>query len=71
MKLVRRGTLWGSVNGGSIGLDNDGKPASISGLQLTLGSGSMEFDGVTGSGSAQATDLQDAKASNGNLVLTF
>jgi hypothetical protein len=71
VKLVRRGTLWGSISGGTVLLNSDGGVASLDGLQLTLGSGSLEFDGATGSGSAQATDLQDTQTSRGSLILTF
>lgn len=71
MVLVRRGTLWGSIASGTLVMDDDGKVVSLTGLQLTLASGSMEFDGANGSGSAQATDLQDTQTSSGSLVVTF
>ncbi len=58
MTLVNQGTLWGSIIGGVVLVDAGGDVVGLDGVQLNLESGSLEFGGVTGSGAAQATDLQ-------------
>jgi hypothetical protein len=71
MILVRRGTVWGSISAGNVVVNSDANVITLTGLQLNLTNGSLEFDGATGSGSAQATELQDTQLAQGSLVLTF
>ncbi|MDQ1741497.1 MAG: hypothetical protein QOE53_3149 [Pseudonocardiales bacterium] len=71
-RLIQKGTLSGSVTGGSLTLDADGNVAAINSAQLTITQGSVAYEGVNaGGGSAQENDLQDAAKSSGSLVLNF
>ena len=55
-RLVQRGSLSGTVSGAALALDASGALSSLS-ATLSIGLGTKEFAGVTGSGSATLTDL--------------
>lgn len=68
-----RGTLTGSVTGGTLTLAGNGTVASASNVQVTINSGTGEFSGVT-SGTATinvTADAENASQLNGTLVLNF
>lgn len=71
-RLVQKGTLSGTISGGTLALDANGNVISFDALQLIINQGSVAYDGVTeGTGSAQETDLQDVVNSAGTLILNF
>lgn len=67
--IVERGTLRGTVAGGALSFDVDGRLRSIDGLQLTIAGGNREFAGLSGSGSLTGSSLQ-AENGAGTLSLT-
>ncbi len=68
--LVDKGTLSGAVTGGVLTLQ-DGTVTGVESIDLSVSSGSLTFDGVSGSAVGAASDLQDILASSGSLALTF
>jgi hypothetical protein len=66
-EIHERGSLSGRVTGGALRFGPDGQLAGIDSLTLTISSGSIEFDGLRGSGSA-TVDLADTNA-RGRLTL--
>lgn len=70
--LVQKGTLKGTISGGNITLNPDGSIASIDSMQLVVNGGSLTYDTVTdGSGSVQASGLQEVLTSSGSFALSF
>lgn len=69
--FVNKGTLGGNITGGSITFNADGSVASLSGLQLNLTSGSLDYQGVTGDGTAQVSNVSDQPNSSGTITLNF
>lgn len=53
-----RGTLRGSIAGGSLSLDVDGRLRSIEALQLVIDGGDLEFKGAKGAASLTGINLQ-------------
>ena len=70
-QLVQRGTLTGTIEGGSVVL-NGSAVAGVNGLLLQVASGSMEFSAVNaGSGQVDATSVADSTNSTGTASLSF
>ena len=70
--LIRKGTLKGTISGGSLTLNSDGSVASVDSVQLNINGGTIEFDKVSsGHGIAHGTGLQDSRNSSGTLSLNF
>jgi hypothetical protein len=57
--IHERGTLRGSIVGGSLAFDVDGRLRTIESLQLSIEGGNLEFKGVTGAGSLTGSNLQN------------
>ena len=68
MRLVNRGTVSGSITGGQIGRSPSGA-LTLTGLQLAVETGTLEFDGAAGWGVVDV-NLSDA-AAQGTLRLVF
>jgi len=64
-----RGTLRGSISGGGLSYDSEGRLAGIDGLQLAIAGGDIEFAGAAGAGSISASNLQDERFGAGQAVL--
>ena len=69
--FVDKGTLAGTVRGGTLIRGANGAITGIESVLLSLESGSLTFEGAIGDGSAAATSLHDALTSSGSLGLTF
>ena len=68
-----RGTLSGTVSGGTLTLSENGTLASVSAVQISIQSGTGEFASVT-SGTATlnlSADAENPSQLNGTLVLNF
>jgi hypothetical protein len=57
-EIVEGGTLRGSIAGGSLSFDVDGRLRGIESLQLTIEGGNKGFAGLKGSGSLTGSNLQ-------------
>ena len=70
---TERGTLTGTIGGGTLALTAEGTLASASGVQITIQSGTGEFASVTsGTGTLTiAANAENASQLNGTLVLNF
>ena len=69
---IQKGTLSGTVSGGSISLSADGKLASIDALQLNLNLGSQVFKNVSsGDGNVQVVNVENYPLSSGSISLSF
>ena len=71
MTLVNEGTLGGKLTGATLVVDSNGAVVGVSGAQLFIVSGSLQFDGAAGGGSMQATGFADFATSSGTLSLNF
>jgi len=71
IEFVERGTVGGTVAGGILGFDTNGRLESLESLRLRVAGGYLEFQGATGSGSASASNLQDVSNGSGTLVLAL
>ncbi len=71
MTLVNEGTLGGKLTGATLVTDANGAIVGVSGAQLFIVSGSLQFDGAAGGGSMQATGFADFATSSGTLSLNF
>ena len=60
-----RGTLRGSIAGGALSFDADGRLHGIEGLKLSIAGGDLEFAGAAGAGTLAASNLQDERAGSG------
>lgn len=69
--MLDRGTLGGSVDSGRPHWASDGGLEAIEALQLSVVSGSLEFEGSRGAGSADAGGLGSWEAGAGTLRLVF
>jgi hypothetical protein len=58
IEIHNRGTLRGSITGGSLSFDVDGRLRTIESLQVSIDGGNLEFKGVTGTGSLVGSNLQ-------------
>ena len=67
IRIVNRGSLFGSIDGGALDFDVDGRLRSIAGLALTIKGGSEEFAGRTGAASIDASNLHDGTRGTGTL----
>ena len=67
-EIHERGSLSGRITGGTLKFGPDGQLAEIESLTLTINSGSIEFDGLRGSGSATVS-LADPQRARGRLTL--
>ena len=67
IRIVNRGSLFGSIDGGALDFDVDGRLRSVSGLVLSVKGGSEEFAGRTGTASIDATNLHDGRQGAGTL----
>jgi hypothetical protein len=67
-EIRERGTLRGSIAGGTLAFDVDGQLRAIESLQLAIDGGCIEFDGVTGGGSLHAANLRN-EGGSGTLRL--
>ena len=63
-----RGTLRGSIAGGVLSFDVDGRLRAIEFLQLSIDGGCLEFKGLTGAGSLTGSNLQ-TQSGTGTLSL--
>jgi hypothetical protein len=68
LEIHERGTLRGSIAGGALAFDVDGRLRAIESLQLAIDGGSIEFEGASGKGSLTAANLRDEDGS-GTLSL--
>ena len=68
--IRERGTLRGSVAGGALDFDVDGRLRSIGSLELRIDGGSLEFAGRTGTASLSAERLHDGASGTGALRLS-
>jgi hypothetical protein len=68
IEIRERGTLRGSISGGALVFDVDGRLTGIEGLQLAIQGGSIEFKGAAGSGTLTASGLRD-QSGTGSLTL--
>jgi hypothetical protein len=71
MVLINEGTLGGTVTGATLVTGAGGQITGLSGAQLFIVSGSLQFNGVAGGGSLQATGFADFATSSGTLSLNF
>ena len=55
--IHERGTLSGSITGGELILDGDGRATGIRSLQLEIASGSLEFKHARGTATAADVDF--------------
>lgn len=70
-QLIQKGTLSGTIAGGSATVAN-GQVTALTSLQLGITGGSIQFAGLTkGSGAVNATHVDDRIASTAYLTLTF
>jgi hypothetical protein len=69
--FVDKGTLSGPVGGGALSRDANGVITGLSSVLLSVGSGSLTFEGAAGHGSSAASGLDQAATSSGSLDLTF
>ena len=69
IRIVDRGSLYGSIDGGALDFDVDGRLRSINGLALIIKGGSEEFAGRTGAASVDAANLHDGTRGTGTLRL--
>ena len=67
--FAERGTIHGAVAAGTLGFDANGQLNSIQGVRLQVAGGNLDFAGALGSGSASASNLQDATYGSGTLEL--
>jgi hypothetical protein len=67
--IRERGTLRGSIAGGALDFDVDGRLRSIGALDLRIDGGSLEFEGRTGSAALTASSLHDGRGT-GTLRLS-
>ena len=63
-----RGTLRGSISGGGLSFDSEGRLAGIDGLQLAIAGGDVDFAGAAGAGTISASNLQDERIGAGKVV---
>lgn len=56
--IHERGTLRGSIAGGALAFDVDGRLRAIESLQLTIDGGNREFKDISGAGSLSGSNLQ-------------
>ena len=69
---IQKGTLSGTISGGSISFSADGKLASIDALQLNLNLGSQTFKNVSsGDGTVQVVNVENYPLSSGGISLSF
>jgi hypothetical protein len=57
-EIRERGTLRGTITGGSLSFDVDGRLRTIDSLQVSIDGGNREFRGMTGAGSLTGSNLQ-------------
>jgi hypothetical protein len=67
-EIHERGSLSGRITGGSLRFGPDGQLAAIESLTLTVNSGSIEFNGMKGSGLA-SVDFANPQDARGRLTL--
>ena len=70
IRIEERGTLHGSIAGGTLEFDVDGRLRSIAGLRLAIGGGCLGFEGRTGSATIDASNLHDGTRGAGTLRLS-
>ena len=68
--FINKGTLGGSISGGNLSMNAGGGVDSVTGLTLTLTSGSLTYDGVQGAGTGQVLNAS-ADDSTGTITLNF
>jgi hypothetical protein len=68
--FINKGTLGGSITGGTFSMNADGGIESITGLTLSLTSGSLTYDGVQGTGTGEILNPADGN-STGTIDLNF
>ena len=64
-----RGILHGSISGGGLSYDSEGRLAGIDGLRVAIAGGEIEFAGAAGAGTISASNLQDERFGAGQVVL--
>lgn len=70
-QLIQRGVITGTIDGGSVSFNGDSVTA-VTGLLLSVGSGSLQFASVNaGSGQVDATSVADWTNSTGTASLYF
>ena len=70
IRIEERGTLRGSIGGGALDFDVDGRLRSLGGLRLAIEGGSLGFAGRTGSATIDASNLHDGTRGTGTLRLS-
>lgn len=70
--LIQKGTLKGTISGGTVTLNADGKAVAVNSVQLNVNSGSLAFSDINnGNGFVYGSGLQDFSTSRGTLNLNF
>jgi hypothetical protein len=67
--IHERGTLVGSISGGTLRFDSEGRLNGIEGLRLAIVRGDRDFAQARGGGSLTASNLQDAQTGSGRIAL--
>ena len=70
IRIEDRGTLRGSIAGGTLDFDVDGKLRSIGALKLAVDGGCLAFEGLTGSAVIDASNLHEGTSGTGTLRLS-
>jgi hypothetical protein len=71
IRMVNRGSMFGTVEGGALDFDVDGRLRSVGALTLRVAGGSEEFAGATGTASLDAANLHDGVKGTGTLRVTL
>ncbi len=70
VRIEERGTLHGSIAGGNLDFDVDGRLRSIGALKLAIDGGCLAFEGLTGSATIDASNLHQGTSGTGTLRLS-
>ena len=68
--IHERGTLRGSIAGGALDFDVDGRLRAIQSLQLAVEGGCLEFEGAKGRASLTAANLHLGNSGTGSLSVS-
>lgn len=67
---VEKGSIWGTISGGSVSLEND-KVIAVDNIRLIIGGGDGNYANTSGSGNLSGTLDAENKTLNGGMSLTF
>lgn len=71
-KFINKGTIHGTIGGGTIQINADGTVTGLEAVQLVFAGGSMEFGEFRqGSGSLSGSGLHTGSDSSGTMTLTL